>query len=227
MAEMEKRFRLKAVELGLSWPETGRQILRPVTFELRAASRIELRGPSGSGKTTFLRSLARLSPKTQGRLQLNGIDAAEWSPHAWRTHVVYVHQHPVALPGTVRANLLAGMQLKVHGQRPRPGDAELADRMRQLNLHEVHLDQSAETLSGGELTRLALLRADLVRPSCLFLDEPDAMLDDDAKAKVSQWMDRFVQSGGCIVRVSHQAPASATLWKLVDGNLITTCPATT
>ncbi len=200
---------LRAEELRIE--RRGRTVVAGAALGLEAGERRELCAPSGGGKTSLLLGLARLLPASAGRLWLEEREAGAWPVEAWRSRVAFCPQHPVVLPGTVADNLTAAFALRQHRGAVAPPAGELRGELERLGLARVELDAPAADLSGGQLARLAVLRALLVRPRVLLLDEPDAMLDATAAARLDERLDAFLAAGGAVLVASHRPrdPASA------------------
>ncbi|HWP96829.1 MAG TPA: ATP-binding cassette domain-containing protein [Syntrophomonadaceae bacterium] len=177
-----------------------------VSAELSAGAVLAVKGPSGVGKSTLMRMLARLIVSEQGQVFLQGHPWMEISPGEWRRRVHYVAQKPVLLPGSLEYNFhlpftLAGLRNSVSFSQER-----LDFYMIELGLGRSMLEQPAQTLSGGEAARAALIRALLIHPQVLLLDEPTAYLDDDSHRRVmavlKYWLVEKEERG--IILVSHQ-----------------------
>lgn len=214
---------LEAVGLTavLSGGEGPVRVLDGVDFALGAGELVDVSGPSGAGKTTLLRALARLLPGAEGRLSLEGRDASDWTPEAWRARVALLPQKPAMWPGTVGENLLVPYGLRSrHGSTP-PDAAALARALGGVGLDDVALDRSAARLSLGQQARIALLRVTLTCPDVLLLDEPDASLDDASAEQVARMTADFVAEGGAAVRVRHARTdgLAARRLCLADGRL--------
>lgn len=191
------RFEQLTCELG----KTGRRVVASGAVPENGV--LVVRGPSGAGKSTLLRALARLRPILHGRVWLQGREMREVPPTLWRRRVHYVAQQPVAFDGTVLDNLLLPYRLRIFRDEPAPQRPALVAALEELGLPDP--DQDARTLSGGELARVALLRAVLARPSVLLLDEPTASLDAANRQRVVSLLRRWVtaEPGRGLVLVSH------------------------
>lgn len=156
---------------GLHVRRDGRALLDGVDFTVTGAQRIvAVVGPNGAGKSLLLRVLAGLVQPDAGHVQWAGAipDAARVA------RLGFVLQRPVLLRRTARANLEFALRIA--------GTARLERKDRAMDaLHRAGLAHAANApahaLSGGEQQRLALTRAMLLQPQCLFLDEPTANLD--------------------------------------------------
>ncbi|HEX9793475.1 MAG TPA: ATP-binding cassette domain-containing protein [Planctomycetota bacterium] len=189
---------------GLRIERGGRVLLEGVAVGLAAGESADLEGPSGCGKSTLLRVLARLLPHAAGVLRLAGRTSAEVPAPEWRQGVAYVAQRPAALPGSVRDNLLAPWRLQVRRGQTGPSEAALRERLAAWRL-DLDLAAPAAATSGGELARLAILRACLPGPRVLLLDEPEAMLDEVSAVALEDALAVFVAAGGAVLRAVHRA----------------------
>ena len=199
---------------GLTVTRNGSLIIRGADLHLEAGQMIWLGGPSGTGKTTVLLALARLLPLDGGELTLEGVPAGQISAPEWRARVLLAPHPPLALADTVEADLLVPHRLHRRRRQPAPEQAELQSELDTLGLGEVDLGHPARRLSQGQLGRLTLARALLVRPPVLLLDEPTANLDTDAAARVEQRLAAYCAGGGAMVVASHGAP-----WNIPTGTV--------
>jgi putative ABC transport system ATP-binding protein len=174
---------------------TRRPWVEDFDLAIEAGEIVLLTGPSGSGKTLLLRTIADLDPPDHGKLLVEGRDRESMSPSAWRSRVLYLHQDPVRLPGTVRENVDRILSLHVHAGRTielRPDATALPDPLAPV-----------EQLSGGEAQRLALLRALALDPAVLLLDEATSALDADAAREAERTVAAWAARGRAVLWVSH------------------------
>jgi ABC-type sugar transport system ATPase subunit len=145
--------------------------LEIAALDLHAGETLGILGPNGAGKSTLLRALAGLETPARG-----DVLATADGP------VTLVFQRPIAFAGSVEHNLRVALLGRGLGR------AELEARAREaLERFEIArlAGRRASTLSGGELRRLALARAFVLRPSVLLLDEPFDDLDAGGQAALS------------------------------------------
>jgi ABC-type iron transport system FetAB ATPase subunit len=173
----------------------GRVVARGIDLRVRAGEVTALVGPSGAGKSSLLRALVRLDEPAEGRVLVDGRDAAELEPCALRRRVGLVAQAPVMLPGDVRANLAYGLE--------DPPDAALASALAATGLGPGFMARAARELSGGEAARVAVARALTRDPGALLLDEPTAALDREAAAPVEALVRDLAARGLAILIVTH------------------------
>lgn len=164
--------------------------LPSVSFSLSDGDILTVRGPSGVGKSQLLRALADLSEHA-GRVALDGVDQTAIAPAQWRQRVVYVPAESGWWADIVADHFT-----------DRPSDAWLS----RLSLSATLLQASVERLSTGERQRLALLRALMLKPRVLLLDEPTANLDPrNTEATVQLVVDYVQAEGAAAVWVTHDA----------------------
>lgn len=190
-------------ELSFSTGINRRRIT--VSANLPAGGVLVVSGPSGAGKSTLLRVLARLLECSAGEVRLGGIGWRNFPAGLWRRLVHYLAQKPAIFDGTVLDNLNKPFELAAV-KKDLVFDTTAANRyMEQLLLPSGLLHQDARILSGGEAARVALLRALLLNPAVLLLDEPTAALDERARLAVldviSNWLAAEPNRG--VVMVSH------------------------
>jgi len=169
---------------NLSVRAGSRRLLDDFDLDLHTGQIVALRGASGSGKTTLLRTLACLQDPTNGTLTLRGDAPADLGWPAWRRRVGLVPQLPVMLFDTVGEELAHAFTYRGAIKKFDPDRA--ARMLSALRLDAVKLDDAPQELSVGQQQRLALVRALLLDPEVLLLDEPTSTLDADAAEAVRQ-----------------------------------------
>ena len=154
--------------------------LDAVPMDVRRAECVALIGESGSGKTTLLRCFNRLVDPDDGRVLVDGVDAAELDPIALRRRIGYVPQDGGLLPHwRARRNVELVPWLRRTQNRE-----ELAERALALVGLEPGLfaDRWPRELSGGQRQRVAVARALAASPDVILLDEPFGALDAITRA---------------------------------------------
>ncbi|MEM9482054.1 MAG: ATP-binding cassette domain-containing protein [Cyanobacteria bacterium P01_F01_bin.116] len=165
-------------------------IWQNVSFELFAGDRLAIVGPSGAGKSLLLRALAGLDPIQAGEIAFQNKTLSSLTMPDFRSQVMYLHQKPALLEGTVESNLQQIYQLAVHRNKTYDR-AQILEYLSILERSETFLERSNEQLSGGEQQIVACLRSLQLSPQILLLDEPTASLDNSATQQletlIAQW----------------------------------------
>ena len=143
-------------------------------FTIPAGKCIALLGENGAGKSTLMNLLAFTEKPSHGTIQLFDQKIAGKLKPSQRRRIGVVSQQPYLLAGSVSDNIL--LALKLQHIEPSRYPFLIEQALEQLNLTQLK-DQSAQTLSGGELKRAAIARAIAYAPDVLLLDEPFSHLD--------------------------------------------------
>jgi ABC-type multidrug transport system ATPase subunit len=160
-----------------------------------------LRGPNGSGKTTFSKIISGLLPPTRGSVYIDGIDIYredDMSRDKLR-EVVYVHDKPILLRGTLYENLLFGadvMGINIDETR-------LNSLIKYFEVDGI-LDKKRDEASAGERQIISFIRAIVVNPRYLILDEPFQYLDDNRRKRVREYLIKLSDSGTTILISTHE-----------------------
>ncbi|MCW8951564.1 MAG: ABC transporter ATP-binding protein, partial [Rhodospirillales bacterium] len=153
-----------------AWYERS-HILQGVSLKVDEGEIVSLIGRNGAGKTTTLRTTMGLVDKRRGSVVFNGEEILDLPAHIrFRRGLGYVPEERRIVGGlSVRENLRLGLVAAANKSR----EAEAIDRIAETfpRLKE-RLDQTAETMSGGEQQMLAIARAMVSEPRMIMLDEP-------------------------------------------------------
>ena len=172
--------------------KVGEPILNCLSFSLNPKDRLVLKGPSGSGKSLLLRSLVFLDPIRSGEVWFQNQKVKLEEIPNYRSRVVYLGQKPSLIEGSVEDNLKFAFQLKTHQNKKYDRNSVLKI-VNTFNFEESFLNQSAKFLSGGESQIVALVRALILDPQILLLDEPTASLDTNRsevfERLIIQWVE--------------------------------------
>ena len=176
-------------------------ILRNVDISLYPGKCILLSGNNGSGKTTLLKIIAGLETPSRAEIELSG------KSHSWksairsiRREIIYLHQQPYLLSGTVESNVSYGLRF-THLNRKQLRES-LKEALEWAGLADVAKHQ-AKTLSGGVQQRVAFTRAWILKPKVLLLDEPMANMDIESREQACDLLKRMKSEGMSIVITSH------------------------
>jgi putative ABC transport system ATP-binding protein len=180
--------------------QSHHQVLKSISFQVRAGECLSITGPSGSGKSALLRLLNRFDDPQQGEISFHGKPLHGFDPLEIRRRIALVLQHAVMFYGTVRENLLR------RPDRQQLPDAALVQALEEVGLDRLFLDRNATELSGGEKQRISIARSLLGGPEMLLLDEPTSALDTRSLHRVADLITQLNRVRGLtLVVVTHQA----------------------
>lgn len=176
----------------------------PVDLEVRTGEGVGVLGPSGTGKTTLLRCLCLLEPRAVGEVRLRGAPIPPARTPHFRRQVTYLPQQPPALPMRVGASFEQAFAFKSAAGGPAADPERAAALCARLRLPSDVRDRWVPDLSVGEAQRVALVRALLVDPAVLLLDEFTSALDETARDVAEALIRDFLGEGErAAVLVSH------------------------
>ena len=180
----------------------GRDVVRDVSFTVRAGEVMCLLGPSGCGKSTTLRVIAGIERQVSGAVRADGITLSDEQVHLppEARGVGLIFQDFALFPHlSVAQNVGFGLK----GNK-----AEIARRVHEL-LERVDLagygDKAPHMLSGGEQQRVALARALAPRPRIMLMDEPFSGLDNRLRDGIrDETLQLLKEEGTAVVLVTHE-----------------------
>lgn len=166
--------------------ESGKEVVKGISFSAPAGSVTALVGTSGSGKTTIAGLAASFLNPDAGQIRLDGQDLQKVTLESFRSQLGVVLQDDFLFEGTIRDNILF----------PRPDATE--DQV-QKAVHAAHVQEFTDRfengldtligergvkLSGGQRQRIAIARAILANPRILILDEATSNLDTESESLI-------------------------------------------
>src|SRR5215217_1209444 len=203
MAEHLVRIR----SLDYRYPSAAVDSLAAIDLDIEPGELVVLAGRSGSGKTTLLRACCGLVPHyhggdVAGSIEVAGMDVREHGPADLGAVVGMVAQDPETqvVSTTVRAELELPLEMR---SEPAAARARAVEEVA-LALAIPHLlDRAVDTLSGGELQRVALAAALVTRPRLILLDEPTSQLDPVAGDELIWLLRRLNEEWGVSVLLAE------------------------
>jgi PrtD family type I secretion system ABC transporter len=207
----EGRLGLEQVTVRLPGSEVPQ--LRGITLSLEPGQVLGVIGPSGSGKTTLARVVAGAIPPTAGSVRLDGADYDAREGDTLAEHIGYLPQVPGLFSGSVKDNI--SRFRSALRTDPEQIDREAIAAAKAAGVHEMilRLPNGYDTILGhngaglsvGQSQRVALARALYRDPVILVLDEPNANLDQEGEAALTQAIKGATARGASVLMVAHRA----------------------
>ncbi len=189
---------------GVSVKYEQTTILKDVTFDLERGKVSVLVGPSGIGKTSLIKALLKVNEVAKGAILIGNINIKDVSVQELYCHIGYVGQFPFIVEGVSVADNL------------RLGHDEITDLDMEKALNDVgllselqekggldYVIETRESLSGGQLQRLAIARALISAQDILILDEVTSALDETNEKVILELIDSL-KNDYLIVQISHR-----------------------
>ncbi|MCG2135434.1 ABC transporter ATP-binding protein/permease [Staphylococcus epidermidis] len=183
-----------------------KKILEDVSFSIPQGEVSAFVGPSGSGKSTIFNLIERMYDIERGDIKYGNQSIFDIPLSKWRTKIGYVMQSNSMMSGTIRDNILYGINRKVD-------DEELIEYAKLANCHDfiMQFDEGYDTmvgerglkLSGGQRQRIDIARSFVKNPDILLLDEATANLDSESELKIQEALETLMD-GRTTVVIAHR-----------------------
>ncbi len=181
----------------------GKRVLSDVNLRVPKAATHALIGSSGSGKTTLLRITLGLIPFDKGYVKINDQALSSFSPIQWADRIGYVPQDGGLFPH-ISALENVSLIAKLRGWNKQRIDARVQELCKLVDLETTILAQFPFELSGGQQQRVAIMRAAMMDPAVMLLDEPMAALDPLIRRSLQQELKSIFQRlGKTVLLVTH------------------------
>ena len=181
----------------------GRPVLTDINLSVPKGATHALIGPSGSGKTTLLRITLGLISFDKGYVKINDQALLSFTPVQWADRIGYVPQDGGLFPhinGFENVSLIA----KLRGWNNQKIESRVEELRKLVGLESPMLRRFPFELSGGQQQRVAIMRAAMMDPAVMLLDEPMAALDPLIRRSLQQELKSiFRHLGKTVLLVTH------------------------
>ena len=195
-------FMITANNLTFAYPGQP-PILKNLNLSLSDGTYVALTGPNGSGKTTLALLIKGLLAPSAGKLSIDGLSPVDESTRfeiMKRVGLVFQNPENTIVTTTVETELAFGLEnlgVPLEEMKERVNEA-----LKRFNLDEYR-HTNPTNLSGGEKQRLALASVMIMKPSCLILDEPTALLDPPSASALLDSVQEAVSEGATVIHITQ------------------------
>jgi ATP-binding cassette subfamily B protein len=205
---IQKGFEFKNV--FFAYPESENQILKDVSFSIKAGEKIAFVGQNGAGKTTLTKLLLRFYEPTSGEILLDGININRYNKSEYQAYFGVLFQDFFRYEFTVRENIAIGKIDEIDNQERIEKAAELSLADEVVSELASGYDQQlgkrfvkGQELSGGQWQKIALARAYMKNAEVMILDEPTSALDAKAESEVFERFIHLIKNKTSVI-ISHR-----------------------
>ena len=212
LGEFEK---LEFRNVSFAYPKTETMILKNLSFEINAGEKISVVGLNGAGKSTLIKLICRFFPVTEGEILINGHNIEDYDYSSYMNRISAIFQDFQMLNFTLAENIL-GEDYQNQSKRQEAEElfrqVGLAEKLKELphgldtylgkSFHEEGVE-----ISGGQLQKVAIVRALYKKADLVILDEPTSALDPLAEAEIYEQFNNLVKDKTAIY-ISHRMSSS-------------------
>ena len=191
--------------LTFSYPGNGPEVLKDLSFTIKAGETAAFVGSTGSGKTTILSLICRNYDIQKGQILIDGMDIKKIKISALRRHFGQMLQDVYLFTGTIRSNIL----LRMEGV----SDEEVMDACRYVNADrfinrlknglDEEVRERGNNFSAGQRQLLSFARTVIHKPSVMILDEATANIDTETERLIQDSLTKMRNIGTMLV-VAHR-----------------------
>jgi ATP-binding cassette, subfamily B, multidrug efflux pump len=159
--------------VSFTYPDTGIEALKNVSFKASPGQSIGILGNTGCGKSTLANLVVRLFDAGSGQVLIDGQPIQSWNPRILRKQMSYVQQDVFLFSDTIRNNILFGNpELSEAEMRHASFQSDLLDNVEGFEKKfDTMIGERGITLSGGQKQRVSIARALVLKPRVLILDD--------------------------------------------------------
>ncbi|KAI1198452.1 ABC transporter-like protein [Nemania serpens] len=226
--DSNRGVKIELLDVWFRYPTRDVPVLNGLNMTIEKGQFAAIVGPSGCGKTSIISLLERFYQVTSGQIRFDGIDVNDIDLRDYRKAISLVAQEPSLFDGTLRENILLGVD----------DDSITEDALHQVcrdaGIHDfiVSLPDGYNTkagikgilLSGGQRQRVSIARALIRNPRLLLLDEATSSLDSETEKMVQAVFEKTKKSRTMIV-VAHRLATiqnADIIFVLGDGQILET-----
>ncbi|MEI5908456.1 ABC transporter ATP-binding protein [Bacillus spongiae] len=201
--QMNKQLRFSQVDFQYQQDE---EVLKGISFSVEPGKVTAVIGPSGSGKTTIFSMIERFYSPTSGEILLDNQPIEAFSLGAWRKEIGYVPQESPILAGTIKENIIYGVQRQVSDEEIKEAaNMAYADQFIESfpQGYDTQVGERGIKLSGGQKQRIGIARALIRNPHLLLLDEATSSLDSKSEIEVQKALTNLMKGRTTIV-IAHR-----------------------
>jgi ATP-binding cassette subfamily B protein len=191
--------------VSYTYPDSGIEALKNVSFDLKPGETLGIIGRTGSGKSTLANLLTRLFDPTEGVVLVDNAALTSLHPGFYRKQIGFVPQDVFLFSDTIRNNIAFGSMAAEADQISWAAEqASLKSTIERLPAgYDTVLGERGITLSGGQKQRLSIARAIIKKPTIYVIDDCLSALDTNTEKEILANIRRFTNNVTSVI-ISHR-----------------------
>ncbi len=212
--------------VGLTYPDSGIEALKQVSFEINPGESLAIIGTTGSGKSTIATLISRMYDCTSGDIFIDGLKIESYDVSTLRSQIGYVPQDVFLFSDTIRNNIAFGTGGLVEEKMMQAAkDADLYGNIQDFpEGFNTKVGERGITLSGGQKQRVSIARAIARDPKILILDDSLSAVDTKTENAILNNLKK-IMVGRTTVIISHRVSSAKLADNIIvldDGKIIET-----
>jgi ATP-binding cassette subfamily B multidrug efflux pump len=180
-------------------------VVKDLSFSLKSGQTMAIVGETGSGKSTISNLIMRFYPYNKGEITLDGVSLKEWNPLFLRTRIAIVLQDVFLFSGTILENITLNNPEITREKAIATAKLLGADTFisKLPGTYDYKVMERGNTLSMGQRQLLSFVRAMVVNPSLLILDEATSSVDSETEELIQKAIEKMMENRTSIV-IAHR-----------------------
>lgn len=204
--------------VSFTYPDSGTQALKNVSFQIKHGESLAITGRTGSGKTTIAQLITRLYDVSSGNILINNQPITGTNLSDLRSSIGYVNQDVFLFSDTIANNISFGLNSEDTNQtaiKDAAIQADIYDSIQQLpDGFDTKIGERGVTLSGGQKQRISMARALVTNPEILILDDSLSAVDTETEDTILKHLNRFMDGRTTII-ISHRISSIKNCDKII------------
>jgi len=196
---------IKFEKVSFTYPDTGIQALRNISFEVKSGELLAIIGRTGSGKSTIANLIMRMYDTSGGEIRIDNVPLGALNLNDYRRQIGFVPQEVFLFSDTIYNNIAFGLD------ETKPGQVEQAakDAAVYQNIagfedgFETFIGERGITLSGGQKQRVSIARAIIKEPRILIFDDCLSAVDTKTEEEILNNLSRVMEGRTSII-IAHR-----------------------
>ena len=192
--------------VDFTYPDSGTQALKNVSFDLEQGKSLAILGRTGSGKSTIASLITRSYDATKGQVLVDGKEIHQINLNSLRSNIGYVPQDVFLFSESIANNIAFGVNSDTNEETiyKAAKQADIYDNIIDFPLgFDTHIGERGITLSGGQKQRISIARAIIRDPQILIFDDCLSAVDTETEEKILSHLKDLMQDKTTII-ISHR-----------------------